>query len=105
MTEMPGITVKELEELCELASLYLLSEEKAALARRLDAALKVCEKIKEVETAGVEPAVHPAALPVRFREDEVEPSLEPELVFSNTEHRSDSYFRVPRIAGDDPGEA
>lgn len=104
MTLDPGITAKEMDELCTLAGLYLGSAEKEQLMRRLGAMVEVLSKIQEAETAGVEPAAHPAALPVRFREDEVEPSLDPALVFENTAHRSDSYFRVPRIAGEEPGE-
>ncbi|NLA04685.1 MAG: Asp-tRNA(Asn)/Glu-tRNA(Gln) amidotransferase subunit GatC [Firmicutes bacterium] len=103
MTLDPGITAKEMDELCTLAGLYLGPAEKERLIGRLDAVMKVLSKIQEVETAGAGPAVHPAALPVRFREDEVEPSLDPALVFRNTAHRSDSYFRVPRIAGEEPG--
>lgn len=98
------ITEHELDELGELACLYLESAEKKEIALQLDAIMGALSKIKEVETAGVEPAVHPAVLPVRFRDDQVEPSLPQEQVFSNTAHRSDSYFRVPRIAGEESGE-
>ncbi|NLA11348.1 MAG: Asp-tRNA(Asn)/Glu-tRNA(Gln) amidotransferase subunit GatC [Firmicutes bacterium] len=98
------ITESELDELGELASLCLDSAEKKELARQLNAVMGALSRIREVETAGIEPAVHPAVMPVRFRDDEVEPSLSQEQVFSNTAHRSDSYFRVPRIAGEESGE-
>lgn len=64
--------------------------------------LKVLRRIQDIDTTGVEPTVHPVALPARFREDEVEASLSPEHVFGNTANRSDQYFHVPRIAGDEP---
>ncbi|NLA27141.1 MAG: Asp-tRNA(Asn)/Glu-tRNA(Gln) amidotransferase subunit GatC [Firmicutes bacterium] len=101
MAADPGIE-KELDELCILASLYLSPAEKEQIARRLNAVIKMLSKIGEVNTAGVEPAVHPAALKVRFREDEVQPSLPREFVFKNTIHRSEDHFCVPRIAGDKP---
>lgn len=98
------ITENELDELCELACLYLGAAEKKAIARQLNTVIEILGRIRKVDTTGVEPNVHPVALPVRFREDRVEPSLSREQVFSNTIHRSDSYFRVPRIAGEEPGE-
>jgi aspartyl-tRNA(Asn)/glutamyl-tRNA(Gln) amidotransferase subunit C len=99
----PGIE-QELGGLCALACLYLDPAEKEQIARQLNAVIKVLSKIQKVDTTGVEPAVHPAALPVRFREDEVESSLHPDLVFGNTANRSEQYFHVPRIAGDEPDE-
>lgn len=100
-----GIGEKEMDELAELACLHLEPAEKKKITRQLDALMGLLSKIGEVETAGIEPAVHPESLPPRFREDKVEPSLSLEKVFQNTAHRSDSFFRVPRIAGEGPGEA
>ena len=56
-------------------------------------------RIQDIDTTGVEPTVHPVALPARFREDEVEASLSPEHVFGNTANRSDQYFHVPALPG------
>ncbi len=99
MNTGPGIE-RELDELCTLASLYLEPSEKEQIARRLNAVIKELSRVGEVDTGGAEPAVHPAVLLVRFREDEVEPSLPRKAVFDNTAHSSEEYFRVPRIAGD-----
>jgi aspartyl-tRNA(Asn)/glutamyl-tRNA(Gln) amidotransferase subunit C len=98
------ITENELDELCELACLHLDAAEKKAIARQLNTVIALLGQIRKVDTTGIEPAIHPVVLPVRFREDQVEPSLPREQVFSNTVHRSDSYFRVPRIAGEESGE-
>lgn len=95
---------RELDELSALACLHLEPAEKKQVARRLDELLKVLRRIQDIDTTGVEPVVHPVALPVRFREDEVEPSLSPEQVFGNTAGRSGQHFHVPRIAGDEPDE-
>lgn len=95
---------RELDELCELACLHLDPAERARIAPQLNAIIGMLSRIREVDTSGIEPSVHPAELPVRFRDDRVEPSLRLEQVFQNTVHRSDLYFRVPRIAGEEPGE-
>lgn len=96
----PGID-RELDGLCALASIYLNPAEKEQIARQLNALVKVLNQIQKVDTSGVEPAVHPVQLPARFREDEVEPSLHPEIVFRNTANRSGHFFLVPRITEDD----
>ncbi len=95
---------QELELLSVLACLYLDPAEKEQIAGHLSAVFKELSKIKEVDTAGVEPTSHPAASILPFREDKVEPSLPPERVFENTTNRSGPYFRVPSIAGDEPGD-
>jgi len=96
---------RELDGLCALACLHLEADEKRRMARRLAELIKALRRIQEVDTAEVEPAAYPAALPVRFREDEVEPSLPPEQVFENTANRSGQYFHVPRIAGEEREES
>ena len=93
---------EELDELCDLACLYLSPAEKAQIAGQLNAILRLVSQIQKVETDGVEPTFYLAAQPVHFRKDQVEPSLHPDQVFRNTVHRSECYFRVPRIAGDEP---
>lgn len=98
------ITENELDELCELACLYLDAAEKKTIAVQLNEIIAVLGRIQEVDTIGVGPTVHPTELPVFFREDQVEPSLSQEQVFRNTAHRNDSYFRVPRIAGEESGK-
>lgn len=97
----PGME-RELEVLSALACLHLEPAEKKQIAGQLDAVLRELGKIREVDTTGVEPAFHPAASTLRFREDEVKPSLPRDRVFENTANRSESYFRVPSIAGDEP---
>ncbi len=104
MAAEPGIE-QELEELCTLACLYLDHAEKEQIARQLNSSIKVLRQVQEIDTTGVEPAVHPAALQLRLREDEVEPSLRPDLVFGNTGNRREQYFYVPRIAEDALDEA
>ena len=97
MAVNPGIE-QELDGLCALACLYLDPAEKEQITRQLNAVIKVLSKIQKVDTTGVESAVHPAALPVCFREDEVEPSLHPDLVL-NTANRSEQYFPFPASPG------
>lgn len=99
----PG-TERELEVLSALACLYLDPAEKKQIAGQLSAVFKELSKIREVDTTGVEPTLHPAASILPFREDRVEPSLRADRVFENTTNRSGHYFRVPSIAGDEPEE-
>jgi len=66
---------EELDELCDLACLYLSPAEKEQIAGQLNAILRLVSQIQKVETDGVEPTFYLAAQPVHFRKDQVEPSF------------------------------
>ena len=48
---------EELDELCDLACLYLIPAEKEQIAGQLNAILRLVSQIQKVETDGVEPTL------------------------------------------------
>jgi aspartyl-tRNA(Asn)/glutamyl-tRNA(Gln) amidotransferase subunit C len=96
---------KEVDYVARLARLDLDSEEKERMVGELGAILKTAQKIRELDTEGIEPTSHVLDLPAVLREDKVKPSLPLNRVLQNAPHRRQGYFRVPSItASENPAE-
>jgi aspartyl-tRNA(Asn)/glutamyl-tRNA(Gln) amidotransferase subunit C len=93
---MAQVTVDVVEHVARLARLSLTAEEKARFARELQEILTYAETIQALDTDGVEPMSHAAAVEV-FRGDEPQPSLPRARVLDEAPDASDGLFRVPRI--------
>lgn len=91
------ITPEDVRHVANLARLSFSEEEIELFARQLDEILSYVEKLNELDTTKVEPVYHAFSLTNAFREDKVEPCLEPEKSLENAPAKSDSYFVVPRI--------
>lgn len=87
------------EHVARLARLDLSEEEMILMADQLDAILETARRIQQVDTRDVEPTSHVVNLPAVLRDDEVRPSLSPDMTLQNAPRRENGYFRVPRILG------
>ncbi len=90
---------KEVEHVARLARLKLDPEEKAVMAGQLSSILKTAQKVRELDTTGVEPTSHVITVPAVMREDETGASLPLNRVLQNAPGRQKDFFRVPRITG------
>jgi aspartyl-tRNA(Asn)/glutamyl-tRNA(Gln) amidotransferase subunit C len=91
------ITKKEVEYVAHLARLNLGPEEAESFTARLDEILTYFEKLKELDTANVEPTSHSIPMVNAFREDQVKPSLDIEDALSNAPDKEGNFFKVPKI--------
>lgn len=87
----------EVEHVAWLARLELSEEEKDKFSQQLGRILEHAERIKSVDTSGVEPTSHVLPLKNVMRADEVSPGLTQEEALSNAPRREGGYFVVPRI--------
>ena len=92
-----ALTKKEVEHVANLARLDLADGAAEAFRGQLDAILSYVEKLKQLNTDGVEPASH--ALPVNnvFREDSIIPTLGQVKALANAPDKADGCFRVPKV--------
>jgi aspartyl-tRNA(Asn)/glutamyl-tRNA(Gln) amidotransferase subunit C len=86
----------EVRRIAALAHLALSEEEEARLAGELSQILSYVEKLKELDTEGVEPTSAVSARAV-FREDVVQPSLPAERAVANAPASVGTAFSVPKI--------
>lgn len=91
------ITVKDVQDVANLARLSFSQDELELFARQLDQILTYVEKLNELDTTGVEPVYHALEITNAFREDVVQPSLENETALKNAPSETDGYFTVPRV--------
>ncbi len=93
----PKITLEEVEHVARLARLALTPEEKERMRSHLDAILAYIDKLRELDTTGVEPTSHVLPITNVMREDEVRPSFPKEEMLANAPERDGDFFRVPKI--------
>ena len=96
MTE-PRISREDVQHVARLARLELSETELIRMQVELSNILAYIDKLRSVDTAGVEPTSHAVPLTNVMREDEPRPSLPLADMLSNAPEAAGSFFRVPRI--------
>ena len=91
------IRVEEIRKVAELARLELSPDEEKRLAEQLDKILQYVEKLKEIETSGVEPLAHVGEIVNGFREDAVLSQPSADALLYNAPAREKNFFKVPKI--------
>ena len=93
----PKITLAEVERVARLARLDLSEPEMERMRSQLDAILTYIDKLRQLNTGGVEPTSHAIPMVNVMREDEVRPSLPADEMLANAPEREADFFRVPKI--------
>lgn len=91
------LTKEDIESVAHLSRLELSDEEKDTLAGHINRLLENFEKLKDLDTDGVEPTSHVIPVSNVLREDVSRPSLPVEEVISNGPQVADGCFVVPRV--------
>ncbi len=81
----------------KLARLRLSSEEREKLKGDLGSILDMVEKLKELDTEGVEPLEYIFDEENILREDEVKNQLPREKAFENAPKHDEQFFKVPKV--------
>lgn len=91
------INKDEVKRVANLARLRLSEEETTQYQQDLNQILQAADKLKLVDTEGIEPTAH--AIPLRnvLRLDMTSESLGIDQVLKNGPEITKGYFRVPRI--------
>ena len=96
------VTVEEVERVAELAHLELTAEETPRMLKDLNAILEYIAELNKLDTAGIEPLAQVSELlagasATELRADELRPSLERAVVFSQAPEADGSFFKVPKV--------
>ena len=86
-----------------LSRIRLGEQEVDRLASQLSSILGYVDKLRELDTAGVEPLAH--ALPIHnvLRPDEPRAGLTPEQALAGAPESAGDFFRVPRVLEEEAG--
>jgi aspartyl-tRNA(Asn)/glutamyl-tRNA(Gln) amidotransferase subunit C len=91
------IDLKKVDELASLARLSFTPEQKENMRIDLEKILKMCEKLNELDTQGVEPLIYIHNNTNILRADEVKPSLSKSDALKNAPKHDSDFFRVPKV--------
>ena len=94
------ITEDEVRYVAALANLQLTGAEVGKVQSDLNGILEHMDKLKEIDTTGVEPmaqVLFDAGETATLRADEVVPPLGNEAALANAPQAGAGYFKVPRV--------
>jgi aspartyl-tRNA(Asn)/glutamyl-tRNA(Gln) amidotransferase subunit C len=94
------ISRQDVEHVARLARLALGDADLERMREQLNGILTYIDKLRALDTAGVEPTSHAVPLVNVMRDDDNRPSLPQEQALANAPDRSGEFFRVPRIIED-----
>ena len=91
------VTSEMIDRLAQLAKLKFSEEEKKELKTDLERMIEFVEKLKEVDTTGVEPLLHITDAVNVLREDEVKQTITKEEALLNAPLTDGNFFKVPKV--------
>jgi aspartyl-tRNA(Asn)/glutamyl-tRNA(Gln) amidotransferase subunit C len=97
MTSGARISLEDVEHVARLARLELSAAEKERMRKELDGILSYIDKLRALDTSGVEPTSHAVPLTNVMRDDTEVASLPQDEMLANAPDRHGEMFRVPKI--------
>lgn len=91
------VTSEMIDRLAVLAKLKFSEEEKKSLQTDLERMIEFVEKLKEVDTTGVEPLLHITDAVNILREDEVKQTITKEEALLNVPLSDGNFIKVPKV--------
>ena len=91
------ITDEKIEALAHLSRLSFEGAEKESIKKDLENILDMCEKMKSVDTDGVEPLIYMTNAQNVLRKDEVSQEITREEALKNAPKKDSDFFRVPKV--------
>jgi aspartyl-tRNA(Asn)/glutamyl-tRNA(Gln) amidotransferase subunit C len=85
------------KKIADLAKLEFNEEELYSIQKDLEQMISFVEKLKEIDTTGVEPLTHILDEGNKLREDEIQGSVDTETALLNAPNREGNFFTVPKV--------
>jgi aspartyl-tRNA(Asn)/glutamyl-tRNA(Gln) amidotransferase subunit C len=93
----PRISLREVEHVARLARLHLTDADNERMRGELDGILAYIDKLRALDTEGVEATSHAIPLANVMRDDEPRPPFPADAMLMNAPDLHGAFFRVPRI--------
>ena len=91
------VTSEMVERLAHLARLSFTEEENKELQYDLERMIAFVEKLKEVDTTGIEPLLHITGTTNMLREDEISHDISRREALLNAPLTDGTFFKVPKM--------
>ncbi len=96
---MASIDRTTVVHVARLSRLAVTEQDLALFETQLSRILEYIDKLKQLDTTGVEPLSHPLRLKSVFRDDAVTPSMPREQALANAPARTEEAYKVPVVVG------
>lgn len=90
------ITKEQVEKVAHLARLNLTEEEKEQMTKDMEAIIEFADQINALDISDVAPTAHIIPINNVFRKDEIQPSMDRDLLLSNAPSKEQGCFSVPK---------
>lgn len=94
---MSKIGTTEVKRIARLARIHLSDEEVAQMSVELGAIVEFVEQLSSIDIEGVPPTDQVTGLVDVWREDEVKPSTDRDVILKNAPQSKDGYIVVKRV--------
>lgn len=91
------VTEELIDKLSRLSMLRFDADEKEMIRRDLEKMIGFIDKLKEVDTSGIEPLTHISENPLAGRPDHAGKMLSREEALKNAPQHDNQYFLVPKV--------
>ena len=91
------IDIKVIEKLSALSKLKFNEKETELISEDLSKMLDFINKLKEVNTDGVEPLIHINEEINNWREDQLDEMLSQTEALENSPSKDGTYFKIPKV--------
>ena len=91
------IDIKVIEKLSALSKLKFNEKETDLISEDLSKMLDFINKLKEVNTEGVEPLIHINEEINNWREDQLDEMLSQSKALKNSPSKDGTYFKIPKV--------
>ena len=97
---MNEISIDMVRHIAKLSRIELSADQERVFARQLADVLGYFDKLKELNTDGVEPMAHATDIANVLAADVPGLSLTPEQALANAPDRDGDFFKVPKVIGE-----
>ena len=91
------LTIDDVEHIAKLARLELTAEQKELYRGQLSKILDYIAKLRELDTAAVEPTAGGGLSRMELRPDRSRPGLSTEALLKNAPEAEDDQFKIPPV--------
>ena len=91
------VSEKDVRHIGNLARIHLRDEEVAPLTKNLEDILAYVKKLENLDVANVEPTSHVLPLKNVYREDEIKPSVNRDVLLKTSVKELNGSFQVPKV--------
>jgi aspartyl-tRNA(Asn)/glutamyl-tRNA(Gln) amidotransferase subunit C len=91
------IPISEVEKIAVLSRLSFSDEEKKKYQHHLEDVLLAAQKLSELDTQNVAPTAHIQGVKNVLRPDDVQPSMDNDLLTANAPEKDNGCFIVPKV--------